>query len=524
MRISIGHTMVFAILTVTGLLLANTGLAGPQDKNQKRSTRNCGGCGSKEPKKTAGGAKGRQSQGGGAGGKGRSPTPANACVPGCCARDVTTHIEVPPDVSKKIVTDTWDEVIGDSKLGGGPDLDDCPLHVLILDGQNPNASLFKAQYAFTGKLAVQQSGDRYTFTMDLVDLNHGDVVQSGQTSWRVPAFTQGGYDSKLMMERITALAETFMPLDDVIHEYEGMPRKAELKPEKDPIGAGKRMTIHLNNMRANTKKGDPQQWQRVVVKVKKGKLTNGTRQADGTWVFPVGRGEVRLEYKAPVECKRKQTETVTVYNSCNVCSGLNWYQPEQEIATTEFDVMCIRGEFEFQYESKLESSWGVTVNDGYEHSVPFSVNFDEDPPAIEGEGEYSTVLTAKKGTLGGRSPVTMSESPDGPRVYQAGPLRIAVPGVNASAIGKYTSEGFRETNRWTDKKVLSGELIESKTGEEKLKMEFEQTSGSGGPPSRCGPWVFPLQDGYKREFPREMSVGGATIKSTFTITLHLETD
>jgi hypothetical protein len=187
-------------------------------------------------------------------------------------------------------------------------------------------------------------------------------------------------------------------------------------------------------------------------------------------------------------------------------------------------VPSIRGEFEFRYDSQTMTPWGITVKDGYEHSVPFSVNFDKDPPSIEGEGKYSTVLTAKKGTLGGGSRVTMSETPGDPRVFQAGPIRIAASGLNALAAGAYTSDGFKETSRWIDKKELFGELIESKTGEEKLRMGFEQTSSSGGPPSKCGPWIFPLEDGYEREFPMEMSVAGIRTKTRLTVTLHLENE
>ncbi len=413
---------------------------------------------------------------------------------------------------------------------GGPDLNDCPLDVVILEGLVPLPSLAKPGYAFVGDLVVEAPRRRYTLTVQLMDLLHGTVVQPGQTSWTVPddgeALSESIEASRALDKHVRALAETFMPLDDILHEYEGMPRKAELQPEKDPIGAGKKMTIHLKNIRANTKKGQPQPWQRVLVKVAKGKLLNGTPQWDRYWNFPVGRqGAIELKYKAPDECKRKQTETITVFNTCTIHPQSINVQPEEEIATTEFDVMCVRGEFEFQYDSVLSGPRGITVKDGYEHSVPFEVDFDEDPPSVEGEGELSYALTAKKGTLGGGSRVTMSESPRGPRVYVAGgKIRIAVPGSNASAVGTYAPKGFKERNEWTDKKELFGELIKSKSGEEKLKWGYVETHARGGPKSKSGPWTFPLKDGYKREVPMDMSVGGIKVKRTFTVILHLEED
>jgi hypothetical protein len=57
----------------------------------------------------------------------------------------------------------------------------------------------------------------------------------------------------------------------------------------------------------------------------------------------------------------------------------------------------------------------------------------------------------------------------------------------------------------------------------KLKMGFVRTALRGGPPSTCGPWIFPLKDGYTRDFPEQWVLSGpTTVTITFTITLHLE--
>ena len=524
------HALPWAVLvTAVSLLAATVYAASPPESEPRPSCPTCKRSAPAPSQPANGGAKGQESDAGGPGGAARSPTPASADGPGCCARNVTTRIEVSPSVSKMVAISAWNSVIGDRDLGGGPSLDDCPLRVLILGTEYPNASLFKPDYAFIGNLAADEHSRRYTLTVQLMDLLHGAVVQSGRTSWTVPndghALDESYEAAAALQENVKTLAGTFMPLDNTLHEYEGMPRKAELEPEKDPIGAGKKMKIHLKNIRANTRKGQPQPWQRVLVKVEKGKLLNGTPQWDRYWNFPVGKGAIQLKYQAPKKCKRKQTETITVFNTCTIHPQSINVQPEEKIATTELDVMCVRGEFEFKYDCEILAPGGITVNDGYEHSVPFEVDFDEDPPSIEGEGELSYGLTAKKGTLGGGSRVTMSERPRGPRVYVAGgKIRIAVPGSNASAVGTYTPKGFKERNEWTDKKELFGELIKNKSGEEKLKWGYVETHARGGPKSKSGPWTFPLKDGYKREVPMEMSVGGVTMKRTFTIILHLEED
>ncbi len=65
----------------------------PQDKDQKRSTRDCGRCSSKESKNAEDGTESRQSEGGGTDSEGRSPNPASGTSMRSCLRRVTTRAQ-----------------------------------------------------------------------------------------------------------------------------------------------------------------------------------------------------------------------------------------------------------------------------------------------------------------------------------------------------------------------------------------------------------------------------------------------
>jgi hypothetical protein len=349
----------FSIVTLSLTLLA--GAAAPAQANppeRQGAPRDCGCADSQDRTAPRGDGDGQQSQALGSGRAGVSPTPAYQDPPGCCDRlvDISSGIAFPPDLSTTITASAWALVFSKRQFSKrpGPLLTDCPLSVLV-HGPSPYLA-----YAFQGEMVVDKQTDRYTMSVRLMDLHRGTTVKHGQISWRMPASKDAAFASRIVHEKVKELARTFQPLDDLLHEYEGMPRKAELEPEKDPISAGKTMTIELDNMRANTRRRKPQPWQRVLVKVEKGKLLNGTPQWDEYWQFPVDNGSIELEYQAPDECKRKQTETITVFNTCTIDPESVNVQPEEQIGETQFDVFCLRGEFEFQSELK----------DGYRHEVP----------------------------------------------------------------------------------------------------------------------------------------------------------
>lgn len=166
----------------------------------------------------------------------------------------------------------------------------------------------------------------YTFTMKLVDPWHGHtVLKEGSVSWKGGImdgfshkvdFYQPSTDS--MNVKIVDLIgdfakQQFMPLDKIVRDYERIPEKCTVKPEKDPVQTGEKMKITLSEF-ADSEGRLPQSWDRVLVKAEKGKILNGYDKGDGFRAFFVGGGTVDVEYQAPCD---GTTETITVYNSCN---------------------------------------------------------------------------------------------------------------------------------------------------------------------------------------------------------------
>lgn len=100
------------------------------------------------------------------------------------------------------------------------------------------------------------------------------------------------------------------------------------------------MTITLKNIKdANSKSS--QAWQRILVKVEKGRILNGTPLEEYR-VFEVGSGNIQLQYQAPEACNN-DVETITIMNSCTINPKMN-PKPEQQIATKKFDIFCVEGQ------------------------------------------------------------------------------------------------------------------------------------------------------------------------------------
>jgi len=248
------------------------------------------------------------------------------------------------------------------------------------EAQAIQAQLLDIDYLFKGQIIVdeqtgyvdekcekddqgQQScsgGDilgSFTFKLQLVD-HHRDVevvVKQGQVSWSGSIFNG--------LNAIKELSRTFKPLPQIIHDYEGMPEKATLEPEKDPVPAGEKMTIHLKDI-VDYQGNKPQPWQWVVVKAEKGQIeigNNGRDAGEGAVAFEVGSGAIDFIYKAPDKCDKdtENKDTITVYNTCNNDPRTAGSFPrEKVIATKSFDIDCTGWKLEAAYTVDGADEWG----------------------------------------------------------------------------------------------------------------------------------------------------------------------
>jgi len=250
----------------------------------------------------------------------------------CCMRIVGTQI-TGPSAPARFAKAAWDSVFTSRMYGGGPLLK-CPEIEMSI-------SKTFMEYRFAGTLTVEETPRMQSsmLHMQLVDIHRGSVVKEGRIAWHC-VDQRVGACSQTQKDNVMTLAKSFHPLDELIYNYERIPERATIKPEKDPIMAGKKMTVHLTDIR-DSKGATPQPWQRILVKAKKGKILNGKPQGEYR-VFKVGGGVIDLNYKAPDKCK-KDTETITVYNTC-VIDPNSVVTPEREIGKKTFEIFCIQGQ------------------------------------------------------------------------------------------------------------------------------------------------------------------------------------
>jgi len=301
----------------------------------------------------------------------------------CCWREVGTLAPTMPTGQ----IDDWGGLIVDAIGSQHMDVSytQCPLKVDFTNVESGMDYVFQGQIivneqtGFIEKQCVQgqdcSGGDilgSFTFKLQLIDHHRGKVVKEGQTSWVGESQELVIGERKLRgigagLDQIKELSRTFKPLPQIIHDYEGLPEKATLEPEKDPIPAGEKMTIHLKDI-VDYKGNKPQPWQWVVVKAEKGQIVGGREQGDGTHAFEVGSGAIDLVYQAPDKCNKdtENKDTITVYNSCNNdLNATDMIMPEKVIATKSFDIECTGWLLEFTYTEQLlrDYNWKEDYSD-----------------------------------------------------------------------------------------------------------------------------------------------------------------
>ena len=183
----------------------------------------------------------------------------------------------------------------------------------------------------------QAYGD-WTLNMKLVNVQFDEVVQEGSTSWTGSASGSGSGAIKNLARTV------FSPVDDLIYDYEQIPWSCTVEPEEDQQSVGDTMSITIKNIK-DPKGREPKPWQRIVVKVERGEITNGVKTfEEKSYAFLADDGEIEVKYKAPEHCRESGTEKVTVYNSCDW--GQEWVRPlgttakGKGIGDDEFEISC----------------------------------------------------------------------------------------------------------------------------------------------------------------------------------------
>jgi hypothetical protein len=232
-----------------------------------------------------------------------------------------------------------------------------------------------------------ESGDlvgQFILHVQLVDQHQGGMVAEGSASWSFPKEGWGG--SRDMLQAVRSLGETFKPIDGILCNYEHLPESAAVDPEKEKVGVGENITIQLTDI-FDCCGRQPQRWWRVFVKVDKGEITNADEVFGEYSIFRVRDGTIDVKYQAPEVCPSEdKTETIWVHNTCDMMED-SIGAPQNEIANGKFEILCDM-ELEFNYWQVADVE-GMHDELGYRGRVPFSINYDADPPSLEGEGSIA---------------------------------------------------------------------------------------------------------------------------------------
>ena len=301
---------------------------------------------------------------------------------------------------------------------------------------------FGVDYLFIGTLTAANTviidGDLYgQFALDvqLVDNcpdRSGKVLKEGQTSWdgsNTQIAGEGGIICRAAIPAIEALGQSFVPLGDIIYDYERTPERCSIQPEKEKVKIGEEITINLQNIVDG--RGRPSQpWQQLLVKAEKGEILNGIENGDYRR-FPVGEaGTVAVKYKAPDECPDEKKDTIIVENSCNCCDAtIVNFLPDREIARKEIEIKC-GAELEIIRQE-------VCTLPGILHSelwISGRIIF-----FIEGN-------TIEKGE----------------------PVELQITGSG------YAGECIRSDSGWVEATIISGELLTNENGEPELTITIDE--------------------------------------------------
>jgi hypothetical protein len=207
----------------------------------------------------------------------------------------------------------------------------------------------------------------FTFHVQLLDHHNNRTVKEDSTSWSGHIWLDVG-------NRVEELSKSlFLPLDTLIRDYERTPERARVEVPNDTAQAADTVTIKLSELRDD--EGRPtQEWQRVLVKVEKGKILNAETKWKEYYVFKVGdQASVAVQYRAPNGCKPDK-ETLTVFNNCEKRTKQN-KRPKNEIGKKQFNIVCDQWDVKITYSEEL----GGTYNPGAKTKITvtrhYSVTF-----------------------------------------------------------------------------------------------------------------------------------------------------
>lgn len=188
------------------------------------------------------------------------------------------------------------------------------------------------EYLFRCKITPGNDRKSFSAVVELVDVPRNIVVKTASASWA----DNGAAEIRAGEQ----LANEFMPLNQLLYDYEKIPLTGEIFVPGDEVGSGDRTNITLKNLRFRQEV--PKEWQYLAIKLDQGKIINAAL-IDGYYYLKIGPGgRVDLVYEAPEECK-DQEEHMEVHNCCIFQESGIAEGKKDKIMEKDFDIVCYDG-------------------------------------------------------------------------------------------------------------------------------------------------------------------------------------
>jgi len=187
------------------------------------------------------------------------------------------------------------------------------------------------EYVFTGKFEADmntpQEGGKKGSSRLTINLYYNGQPQELVQTWSVDSTTYTFTScTNRMFKNDNAVMKQARPIENILWDFEQAPKscKVEFRLKVTELGRGQKWDIDLSEFK-DGKGRDSKHFNRIVVKAKEGEILNGETCEDDSKAkaFKVGDGYPEIKYKAP-EKKGITEDTITVYNSCEICPEGAW--------------------------------------------------------------------------------------------------------------------------------------------------------------------------------------------------------